>query len=502
MNNDTQEYDLIVIGGGPAGSTLASFVAMEGNNVLLLEKDSFPRYQIGESLLPATVDGICKLLGVEGKMKEAGFRKKLGGTFHWGADPEPWSFYFSNNHKNPTYAYQVERSIFDNILFKNATRLGVKTLLNCCVTEPIMDGDRVVGVEYLDDNGRRKKVYSKYVADASGPKGSVGSVIGERVYSDFFRNYTLFGYYENGKRLPGASRNNAFSAAFDGGWFWYIPISDEITSVGAVFQTPTDKKRPFEGNIEDVMNDFIEQCPIIKGMLSEAKRIDTGDLGKLRVRKDWSYAHSKFSDKGVVLVGDAACFVDPLLAQGVHMATYSALLAARSINSCLKGLVSEEKSFSEFEFRFRKEYRVFYEYLTYLYDMNSNRNSKYWNSRSLKNTQERGNEKFVQLLAGIPIGEEAYALAEEFFDDRRGFGGALEDVLNPNAKDLIEDKSTLPSADTKSNLAVFLRSLNEQSNQLRMLANFGEDAPREDPQREEGLVTSRNGRFWQESVVS
>jgi FAD-dependent halogenase len=117
-----EEFDVVVVGGGPGGSTLASLVAMQGHRVLILEKEKFPRYQIGESLLPATVQGVCLLLGVKDEVDKAGFMVKRGGTLRWGANPEPWTVSFSVSPKMaaPTsFAYQVERSRFDKILLAN-----------------------------------------------------------------------------------------------------------------------------------------------------------------------------------------------------------------------------------------------------------------------------------------------------------------------------------------------------------------------------------------------
>ncbi|MEJ2417655.1 MAG: tryptophan 7-halogenase [Exilibacterium sp.] len=434
------QYDLIVVGAGPGGSTLATFVAMQGHKVLVLDKDTFPRYQIGESLLPATINGICVMLGVDEEIHNAGFQKKLGGSFRWGKNPEPWSFFFGvthENRKNPAFAYQVDRKQFDWILIKNAIKNDVEVRMNCCVSDPIFENDRVCGVSYIDEDGENRVAYGKYVVDAAGNTSKLGRHVGERKYSAFFKNYAIFGYYEGGKRFEKPLDGNILSAAFDEGWFWYIPISREITSVGAVFHAPdNDEKRPFEGDIEQTMKNYIARCPAISDLLKNAKRITEGDYGKLRVRKDWSYTTSKFYDRGMLLVGDSACFVDPLLSQGVHLATYSALLAARSINSCLKETIDEERSFSEFEYRYRREYSLFYEYLTSLYDMHAKnedaKESFFWAARSLLNTQERGNEAFIRLLAGQANFDPAINTAQDFFDSRVGSGSALENVMNPS----------------------------------------------------------------------
>ena len=206
-------YDVVVIGGGPGGSTLATFVAQQGHKVLLIERDVFPRYQIGESLLPSTVKGICHMLGVQGEMAQAGFTKKLGGTFRWGKNPEPWTFAFgslASLANNETLAYQVERMKFDTILLTNAERKGVTVLKGCKVTGRLMDQDRTTGVTFVDADGQAHEVRAKFVADASGHQSVLAKHVGERVYSEFFQNVALFAYYTGGKRLPSRIRATSF----------------------------------------------------------------------------------------------------------------------------------------------------------------------------------------------------------------------------------------------------------------------------------------------------
>ena len=128
MNSSVEDFDVVVIGGGPGGSTVSTILAMQNHRVLLLEREKFPRYQIGESLLPATIHGVCKILGLSEELKQAGFVRKLGGTFKWGTNPEPWTFHFSTASEITTpqaYAYQVERSKFDHMLLKNSVHNGV-----------------------------------------------------------------------------------------------------------------------------------------------------------------------------------------------------------------------------------------------------------------------------------------------------------------------------------------------------------------------------------------
>lgn len=498
MSTDNNRmYDLVVVGGGPGGATLATFVAMQGHRVLILDRDTFPRYQIGESLLPSTINGVCVMLGVEEEIANAGFTKKLGGSFRWGKKPEPWSFYFgvtSKNRKNPAFAYQVERMRFDWILLQNAQKKGVELRTGCHVNELIEDNGRFVGVTYTDDAMQSHRVTARYIADASGNRGLFGSKLGERLYSKFFKNWALFGYYEGGKRFPPPYEGNILSAAFGEGWFWYIPITPEITSVGAVFSPPEDRKRPVDGELEAAMRGFIAKCPIIADMLSNAKRITEGNYGKLRMRQDWSYTQSKFWGKGLVLIGDAACFVDPLLSQGVHLATYSALLAARSINSCLAGKVDEARAFDEFELRYRREYGLFYDYLTSLYDMNFDQESFFWAARSTLRTEERGNEAFIRLLAGQASADPAISVAQDFFDTRQGSGAALEHIMNPTEGAGPLDTNVAGAKQVSS----LLPELDREAQGLQMLAMFGGDRPPEQPFRPGGLITSSDGMYWLE----
>lgn len=417
-------YDLIVVGGGPGGSTAATIVAMKGNKVLLLEREQFPRYQIGESLLPATVHGIGKILGITSELDAAGFIKKMGGVFRWGKDEEPWMFSFDSSAVNKstewTYAYQVERSKFDHILLNNAKKNGVEVREQSNVVDIFYENDRFHSITYKDSLGNTHVAKGKFLIDSSGSSGKFHSKVGTREYSDFFKNIALFTYYSGGKRVPAPNEGALISAAFDGGWFWYIPLTKDLTSVGVVID------RKFSKELKDpaeAMDKFIDLCPIIKEYLSDAKRIETGEYGKFRVRRDYSYCNTSFYKAGVILVGDAACFVDPVFSSGVHLATYSGLLAGRSVNSCLDGLIDEKVVFNEYENRYRKEYRTFYDFLISFYDVEQSVEGYFWSARKVRNTKERDNAAFVSLVAGAGIAPDV------FFQEREGAGEIFESVM-------------------------------------------------------------------------
>lgn len=488
---NSEEFDVVVVGGGPAGSTLAALVAMQGRRVLVLEKEFFPRHQIGESLLPSTIHGVCRLTGVADELAKAGFQLKRGGTFKWGASPNPWTFAFSVSPRmtGPTsFAYQVERSKFDQILLDHARRLGAEVREGCGVADVVADEDRVRGVRYTDADGTEREAHARFVVDASGNKSRLyGRVGGRREYSDFFRSLALYGYFEGGKRLPEPNSGNILSVAFDSGWFWYIPLSPTLTSVGAVVRREMADK--IQGDQEKALMALIAECPLIAEYLGDAKRITTGEYGKLRVRKDYSYHQTTFWRPGLVLIGDAACFVDPVFSSGVHLATYSALLAARSINSVLAGLVDEERALGEFEARYRREYGVFYEFLLSFYDMHHNENSYFWQAKKVTRANRPELQSFVELIGGVSSGERALsdadALAKRFSAESDEFAAAVDELGRS------EDGSMVPLFRSS-----VVREVMREGGQVQMGALLGEDAERETPLFDGGLVPSRDGMFW------
>jgi halogenation protein CepH len=480
-----EEADVVVVGGGPGGSTLATLVAMRGHQVVLLEKERFPRWQIGESLLPSTVHGVCRLTGVADEIAKAGFTKKRGGTQRWGANPAPWTFAFSVSPKmtgDTSHAYQVERSKFDQILLNHARHTGVDVREQHAVTDVIDDEGRVRGVSYTDAEGNGGTIRAKYVVDASGNRSRIYQRAGTtRQYSEFFRSLALFGYFEGGKRLPEPNSGNILSCAFDSGWFWYIPLTPALTSVGAVVRREMASK--IQGDPEGALTALIAECPMITDYLRDAKRVTEGQYGELRVRKDYSYATTKFWRPGMILIGDAACFVDPIFSSGVHLATYGALLAARSINSVLAQTIDEDAAFREFEQRYRREFGVFYEFLVSFYDMHVDENSYFWSAKKVTASISSDLQSFVELVGGVSSGETALAdryktRSSEFADAVDQFVASKEQSMVPLMKSSIVKHAMQEGA----------------KEQVRVL--LGQDVEPEVPLFEGGLVASPDGLGW------
>jgi len=497
--NAESDFDLIVLGGGPGGSTLSTLVAMQGHKVLLLERERFPRHQLGESLLPATIHGICPLLGVKEEVERAGFPRKRGGTFRWGATPTPWTFTFGKVPDSPTgYAYQVERARFDKILLDNARRKGVDVREERVVTDSIIEGDRVVGVRYTDPQGGEHVARAPFVADAEGHRGRFFQLCGERVYSKFFQNVALYAYFENGKRLPPPNSGNILCAAFNEGWFWYIPLTDKLTSVGAVIAKEHADKLMKDGN-ERAFNAWTESCPIIKEYLASATRVTTGMYGEYRVRKDYSYCNTRFWRPGLVLLGDAACFIDPIFSSGVHLATYSAVLAARSINTRLRGELDEAWVFEEFELRYRREFGNFYQFLAAFYDMHQDKQSYFWSARKILNTTEKANEAFVRLVAGLSQEDEPlFNGGDGYFEAREGIGQWFQGMVAREGEGA-DEPAEVPSFDKSLfDPDQFMMGFTSEIAQLQLQALYGKNRPSESPLFAGGLVPTPDGMHWRE----
>lgn len=487
-----EEFDVVVAGGGPGGSTLAAMVALRGHRVLIVEKELFPRYQIGESLLPSTVHGICRLIGAADAVARAGFVRKRGGTFKWGSSPEPWTFSFAISSKMPgptSFAYQVERMKFDNILLENAKRVGAEVLHMCTASRVVEEDGRVAGLWYSDERGAEHLVRARYVVDASGHQSRIyRSVGGTREYSDFFRNLALFGYFENAKRLPEPNSGNIFCVAFDKGWFWYIPLSATLTSVGAVIRHELASQ--VQGDPEKMLYKLVGECPLIADYLTDATRVTQGEYGRIRVRKDYSYRQSRFWCPGLVLIGDAACFVDPVFSSGVHLATHGAMLAGRSINSAIEGLLDEETAFQEFEIRYRHEYRVFYEYLMSFYAMHRDKESYFWEAKEITHSGYPELEAFVNLVGGVSsgefdLGEDGEAIARRVSSESAELGNAFRQIADSG------NDSVIPLLKA----SVFQHAMQESAKVLSR-AQLGAKYDTEQPLLGNGLISSEDGLAW------
>jgi flavin-dependent dehydrogenase len=434
----SKDFDAIVIGGGPAGSTVGTLLADAGRRVLLLEKERFPRYHIGESLLSATVT-IFEKLGVLEKIEKAGHTKKHGISWVWGKDRSLWTVYFKDAIGIPhDFSFQVERGAFDKMLLDNAREHGVSVLEEAPVNGLIRAGGRLAGVQY----GNGQKATAPWIVDASGQTGFLSNQVSKRNWDDHLRNMAVWSYWKNARRPEGIDRGNTFLPTFQEGWWWFIPLRDEITSVGVVIDRKNYDKALKQG-LHVYYRKAIERTPELAQRLHSAQMVD-----EMRVTRDWSYLHESFCGEGYFAVGDSACFIDPLLSTGVHLAMLSGYLAAVSINTLLEESSADENRIQGFfQEQYFREYSRLREKVYFMYGGHRAKpDSYFWNARKIFDIPTQDPKRsFISLIAGafehrswyrrfakeLEVPNSVHELAESIFSRRtRGRGGvSLEKPL-------------------------------------------------------------------------
>jgi flavin-dependent dehydrogenase len=318
--------DVVVIGGGPAGSTVSTLVAQRGRQVLLFERERFPRFHIGESLIPETY-WVLHRLHMLPKMQASPFVKKYSVQFVNSAGRESAPFYFWDNKPHEcSQTWQVVRSQFDQMMLENAREHGVEAHEGVRVHEVLFEEGRAVGVRIKGADGAFEDVRAKVVVDASGQNGLLMNRLNLRVWDPILNKGAIWTYWKGAYRDAGrdAGATLVIQNGNRQGWFWYIPLHDDVTSVGVV--APFDYL--FKGRTDYVQTyeEEVEMCPGVKERVAKATRV-TGHFAT----KDYSYRSKQVAGDGWVLVGDAFGFLDPLYSSGVLLALKSGELAADAI---------------------------------------------------------------------------------------------------------------------------------------------------------------------------
>jgi len=380
-----QDFEVLVIGGGPAGSTVATYLAMQGHSVLLLEKESGPRHRVGESLLPSMMP-ILEDFGLLEEVEALGFKRKTGGTFIWGKSREPWDVLFSNNPFLPyPYAYHVDREVFDDLLLRHAQKRGVVVRQNVTVTAPILEGERVVGVRCLDggSGGLEREVRARFVVDASGPVAVLGKELTHREYDDTMRQVAFYGYYENVKGPEGHREGHVLIESNPYGWFWYIPMDGKKlgeANVGLV-SGQEFKAEYREMGVEAFYERALQASPFIQELLGPSPKRIT-DISAIT---DWAYTCEQTAGPGWFLAGDAAAFLDPLLSSGATMAMLAGYSASVCIHTAITQPENEAAAGEFYRENYRRMYEVTRDFLHYFYAGNLNAHSEdmFWKARSV-----------------------------------------------------------------------------------------------------------------------
>ena len=390
--------DVVVVGGGPAGSTAATLLARQGKSVTVLERERFPRDHIGESLLPASMP-ILDALGVLPRLEADGYLKKWGATMVWGTTPEPWSWHFRETNKQFPHAYQVWRPAFDHMLLKNAAASGARVREGCHVSRVVFDGDRAVGVRFADEDGREQQLEARHIVDASGQTGLIGRALDLRRVDAHFRNLAVYAYFEGAARLPEPDQTNIFIESFAHGWFWNIPLHTGWMSVGAVVDSRYGQEGIGRLGALGFLSEQIDGAPRTKAMLANARRVH----GPTVIR-DWSYVSDRVVGPGWVLCGDAACFIDPLFSTGVHLALSSGLMAAAYVATALSDEELARAAAPVYQELYYRQYSHFRELASLFYASNRAVESYFWEVRRvLQDDSLTPREAFVRATAGQSV---------------------------------------------------------------------------------------------------
>ena len=328
---DPAQYDVLIIGAGPAGTTAAALLAEKGRRVLVLEKEKFPRYHIGESLMPYCWFTLNRL-GLVEQMQERAFVKKYSVQFVTQDGRQSAPFYFFQHYDHPSaVTWQIERAEFDQMMLENARAKGAEIREGTPVLGVLRDeSGRVIGVEAQGADGKKFQVFAPVTIDCSGRDRVTTGRDGWFARDPMLNKLAVWSYWRGAKRDPGIDEGNTTVAYVEGrGWFWYIPLRDDVVSVGIVAEKDylfSESKDPAA-----ILAREIQRNVWIKEHLSEGQQ-----FGDYYVTAEFSYRSKHPATDGLLLAGDAFAFLDPVFSSGVFLALKSGEMAADAVDAALK----------------------------------------------------------------------------------------------------------------------------------------------------------------------
>lgn len=376
---------VLVIGGGPAGSVAALTLNKLGHDVELYERSQFPRYRVGESLLPGTMSLLYRL-GLCDKIAAAGFIRKPSATFLWGEEQPPWTFSFSTPQADDWvfgHAIQVERGEFDALLLDEARRRGVR----------VHSGTAVLGVDISSPDEVRLSVKGPevsatvrgdYLVDASGSSSILVRDLGLRRFDDFYRSLAVWSYFRRPDPFTGDLKGTTFTITFEDGWVWMIPLKGDLYSVGLVVDQCKSAEIQRKGRVR-FYKETLLKCRQAMKILGDAEMV-----GEVRTVRDWSYDTTTFSSGRFFLAGDSACFTDPMFSQGVHLASQSAVAAAAAIDRLLENPREAEAVHRWYGKLYGETYEQYHEFLASFYTFASFTEpaSEFWTRRRIREGED------------------------------------------------------------------------------------------------------------------
>lgn len=351
------DYDVVVVGGGPAGSAAATVLADGGARVALFEREVFPRFHVGESLMPATML-LLDRLGARDAVEGAGFQVKHGASFHDLVHGRSQTFYFLPDMPWPSYAFQVPRAEFDTLLLDNARKHGVQVFQPAAVESADFDAD---GVTVHATGSGEPSLRARVLVDGSGRDGFVASRRGRRERIPNLGKVALFAHFRGAARASGRAEGNIRIYVADQGWFWWIPLADDVTSVGAVLHART--VREWDGAMEGLFDAVLRACPEVGGQLRGAERITP-----VHRAANFAYRNSPVVADRFVAVGDAVTFVDPIFSGGVFIALHSGVQAAEAVLAALTDGRVDAARFAGYERRMARDVAPLFKFIHKYYE--------------------------------------------------------------------------------------------------------------------------------------
>ncbi|WP_413809905.1 NAD(P)/FAD-dependent oxidoreductase [Streptomyces sp. OE57] len=398
-----EEFDVVIIGGGPAGATAAAEIAREGRSVLLLEKTPFPRFHIGESLLPYMA-GLLEQMGLLEEFRGNGYVPKCGAEF---TDSIGMFRRVSFEDQGPGRhhsTFQVERAHFDNALLQHARAAGAQVLNPATADELLIEDGRVVGVRYRYE-GRTHEVRVRYLVDSSGRSGKIAQAFGLRRSVDQLRMVALYRHFTGLSESANPGEQGDIQIGnHDDGWVWAIPVWEDTISIGTVMHRDTFRK----GEPEKIFDDHRSRIPRIAQRLR-----GTRPATKIRIETDYCYLSEQLAGPGWFMVGDAGCFVDPIFSGGVYLAMVTGREAGRNIVAALENPGRIEQLQASYESFYKTGYDTYFRLIHGFYDFKFN----FGEYRS--QLPEYIEERQVSLLLAGDFWSQGNALARHLRDERR-----------------------------------------------------------------------------------